>query len=108
MLLLELADAQDALDALREDLERLGVDHFVAVAEDRAALRVARQDVVAAHALEHGGRGGTGEGSGVSLSIAVLRAEADLGALERVLDGREVRERRADGHAAGRRLRRLP
>merc|ERR1719217_1392013 len=52
-LLLELADAEDGLEALVEHLERLLVDVLVGVAEDGPPLRVPDADVVAPDARQH-------------------------------------------------------
>ena len=117
-LLLELANAEDGFEPRVEYLERLLVHVGVRIAEDGAALRVAADDVVAADALEHPRRDGGGVRAAL-LEIAVLRAEADLRARERVLHlfrlpGGEIAEIVPDrsfqvsdlGAAAGRRTRR--
>merc|ERR1719424_483753 len=82
-LLLEFADAEDALQALLEDLEGLLVDVLVAVAERRATLRVARKDVLGAHRLEH--RGGHGRSVRTrAFIVGVLRAKANARVAERL------------------------
>mmetsp|Transcript_1543 Transcript_1543/g.3848 ORF Transcript_1543/g.3848 Transcript_1543/m.3848 type:complete len:293 (-) Transcript_1543:117-995(-) len=105
-LLLELAHAQDALQASGEHLARLLVDELVRLAEDSAALRVPREHVAAPHRLEHRRRHATGVRALVILAD-VLRAEADFAAGKHAAHGIEVGERHADRHIRRRALRRV-
>mmetsp|Transcript_28638 Transcript_28638/g.91721 ORF Transcript_28638/g.91721 Transcript_28638/m.91721 type:complete len:312 (+) Transcript_28638:246-1181(+) len=105
-LLLELADAEDGLEPARQDLEHLLVHVRVRVAEDRPPLRVAGQHIVGADALDHRGRDRAREGARV-LPVAVLRAEADLAASQRLLDRNQERGRHAHRHVDAGRLVRL-
>ena len=87
----------------------LEVDVLVGVAKDGTALRVAGEHVVAADALQHGSRRRASEGASLG-HVAVLSAQPDLGASERILDRSQERERGAhrDVDAVRRSRRRLP
>src|SRR5580704_14498500 len=83
----------------------LDVDLGIGFAAGMAALRMADDYMAAAGVLQHLGADAAGEGA-LGLGVAILAAEHDAAARERLADRRNQRRRRAHEQVAGVRLRR--
>mmetsp|Transcript_36793 Transcript_36793/g.78434 ORF Transcript_36793/g.78434 Transcript_36793/m.78434 type:complete len:287 (+) Transcript_36793:203-1063(+) len=97
VLLLSLPNTENGLHTELQHLLYLGIDVGVGIAEETPAFGVSAQDVLAAHALHHGGRDASREGALV-LIIHLLRADCDAHLVHDVLHLGDEREGREEDH----------
>ena len=105
-----LADADNRREASLQRRFRLRADKLVSLVVIVPTLGVPDDHVPGARVLEHCGRNVAGE-SAARLGVAILTAEAEIGALDPEGGLRDQRRRRADeqfGRAGFPRVHRLP
>ncbi len=97
-----LAHAQDRRHPRLQHRIGLGLHDRVRLGMLRTTFRVADDDEAAAEILQHVGRNVPGEGAG-RFGVAVLRAQPNAAARQRLRDGCQIGIGRADEHVGGRR-----